>query len=110
MRSHDALADGVIPTRDVADLGQPVAAGADDERYDGMHLDVGEQDRRPLLAQALAQWPGNVTEPPIMPAHHRLVERCPDRQRPGQCRVEEPVLMPGLHALAVEALPQALPQ
>ena len=45
-----------------------------------------------------------------MPAHQRRVERRSQGQRSGESRVEEPVLMARLHALAVEALSQALPQ
>ena len=46
VRRDDALADGVVPARDVPDERQPQAARGDDVRHSRLHLHVAEDDGR----------------------------------------------------------------
>ena len=90
----DPLADGVVPARDVADRCQPEPAPEADERRRGLHLEVREDDRRPLRLEPPPERARDVAPRREVPAAHRPVDPGPHRERADTVRVEQVVPVP----------------
>ena len=108
-RSDDALADRVVPARDVRDDRDAQAARRDEERDDRVRLDVREHQCRALALHALAESAGDVAQRSEVPGLHPPLEPVPPWKRPRARGVEHPVVVTGRHALAMESLPLVQP-
>ena len=104
-RRDHALADGVIPARDVRDDRQAEPSRSDEERHDGVRLDVREHERAALRPHAPDELMRDVATRAEVPALHRALHAAPARQAAVSVRVEHPVRVPRSHALAVEPVP-----
>ena len=105
VRRDDALADRVVPARDVRDDREPEAAGRSEERHRARRLDVREHEAGALAAHRLEQPARDVPPRAEEPALHRPLDARPARERAVAIGVEHPVRVPRLHPLGVEAVP-----
>ena len=105
MRRDDALADRVVPARDVRHDRQPQPPRSREERHRAHGLHVREQEARAVAPHRLEQPPGNVAPGAEEPPLHRTLDAGPMRQAAVAIRVEHPVRMARLHPLGVEAVP-----
>src|SRR6188472_1185610 len=109
VRRDDALADRVVPARNLRDDGEPQAARCGEERHGARGLDVREHERRALPPHRLEQPPRDVPPRAEEPAPHRVLDGGPAWERAVAVGVEHPVGMPRLHALGVEPVPVVQP-
>ena len=105
VRRDDALADGVVPARDVRHDRQPQPPRSREERHRVHGLHVREQEARAVAPHRLEQPPGNVASGAEEPPLHRMLDAGPMRKAAVPIRVEHPVRMARLHPLGVEAVP-----
>ena len=104
VRRDDALADGVVPARDVRRHREPEPARRDEERHRVPRLHVREDERRAALPHGVEQPPRDVPARAEVPALHRALETAPPREEARAVGVEHPVRVSRLHALEVEAV------
>ena len=108
IRRHDALSDGVVPARDVADRRQAEPPRGGEERRRCLRLRVREHDRIAVGAHPAKELRRHVPPAREMPARHQRLEAPPARQRAGAVGVEERVRVPRRPAPLVEVVPLAV--
>ena len=109
VRRDDALADRVVPARDVRDHREPQPTGGSEERHRARGLDVREHEGGAVAPHRLEQPPRDVPPRAEEPALHRPLERRPARERAVAVGVEHPVRVARLHPLGMEAMPVVQP-
>ena len=98
----DALADRVIPARDVSSDGEVESAGGREVRQHALRLHVRNDERGAVGAHRLEKSPWNVPSLAEEPPLHRALDAGRARQPARARRVEHPVRVTGLHARGVE--------
>ena len=100
------LCRGVIPARDVTDDREAVSSAATMNGTTACIWMLREDDRRPFVLHAASSG-GERSAASVMPTKHRRVEGA-QGQRSCEQRIEKPVLMARLHAVAVEPSTEAV--
>ena len=109
VRRDDALADRVIPARDVPDDRDAEPSSGDEKRHRGVRLEIGDEEQLALGPHPLGEHSRHIAPGGEVPARHQRLEDPPARQRPDAVGIEEEVPMTRAPAPLVEAVAHAVP-